>query len=127
MKHISGKFFISVAVIAFLFSFGLAAHAEPPRDELAHAYHLLKKADHDYDGHRVKAMEEVKAAASDLGIELGGELDDHEYQWHSDEQMKEARRLLRDAREKLEAHDRDRVADRVEKAIQEITAALEVK
>jgi protein-tyrosine-phosphatase len=127
MKHIPRKFCISIAVIAFLFSFGLAAHAEPPRDELAHAYHLLKKADHDYDGHRVKAMEEVRVAASDLGIELGGDVDDHERQWHSDEQMKEARRLLRDAKDKLEAHDRDRVADHVEMAIKEINAALDVR
>ena len=127
MKAKSRLLRLSTAVIALLFAFGVAAHAEPPRDELAHAYHLLKKADHDYDGHRVKAMEEVKAAAADLGVELGGDLDKHEWQWHSDEQMKEARRLLRDAREKLEAHDRDRVADRVDRAIKEINAALEVK
>jgi hypothetical protein len=127
MKHIPRKFCISVAVVAFLLSFGLTAHAESAKDELTHAYHLLKKADHDYDGHRQKAMEAVRSAAADLGVELGGELDDHEYQWHSDEQMKEARRLLRDARDKLEEHDRDRVADRVDKAIHEIDAALEVK
>lgn len=127
MKHIPRKFCISIAVVAFLFSFGLAAHAEPPRDELAHAYRLLKTANHDYDGHRVKAMEEVKAAASDLGIEVGGELPDREHQWKSDDQLKEARRLLRDAKDKLEAHDRDRVAEHVEKAIKEINASLEVK
>jgi hypothetical protein len=127
MKAKSRLLRLSIAVIAVLFSFGLAAHAEAPRDELAHAYHLLKKADHDYDGHRVKAMDEVKAAAAELGIDLGGELSGHEWQWRSDDQLKEARRLLRDARDKLEAHDRDRVADNVEKAIKEINAALDVK
>jgi len=39
-------------------------------------------------------------------------------------QMREARRLLADARGKLEQHDRDRVADRVDKAIHEVDDAL---
>jgi hypothetical protein len=123
----TSRLFVQMAAIALILSFGFSAYAEPPRDELIHAYHLLKKADHDYDGHREKAMEAVKAAGNDLGLELGGDLPDRERQWKSDDQLIEARRLLRDARDKLEAHDRDRVADHVEKAIKEINAALDVK
>jgi hypothetical protein len=72
-------------------------------------------------------MEAVEAAGHDLGLELGGDLPDRERQWKSDDQLIEARRLLRDSRDKLEAHDRDRVASHVEKAIKEINAALDVK
>ena len=116
-----------MAAIALILSFGFSAYAEPPRDELVHAYHLLKKADHDYDGHRVKAMKAVEAAGRGLGLELGGDLPDRERQWKSDDQLIEARRLLRDSRDKLESQDRDRVAANVEKAIKEINAALGVK
>jgi hypothetical protein len=119
--------YLQIAVIALIMSFGFSAFAEPPRDELVHAFHLLKKANHDYDGHREKAMEAVEAAGKDLGLELGGDLPDRERQWKSDDQLIEARRLLREARDKLEAHDRDRVAEHVEKAIKEINACLEVK
>jgi hypothetical protein len=124
---ITSRFYLQLAAIAVILSFGISAYAEPPRDELVHAYHLLKKADHDYDGHRVKAMAEVEAAGKDLGLELGGDLPDKERQWKSDDQLIEARRLLRDARDKLEARDRDRVAAHVEKAIKEINDALSVK
>ncbi len=119
--------YLPIAAIALIMSFGFSAFAEPPRDELVHAYHLLKKANHDYDGHREKAMEAVEAAGKDLGLELGGDLPDSERQWKSDDQLIEARKLLRDARDKLEAHDRDRVADHVETAIKEKNAALNVK
>jgi hypothetical protein len=118
---------LQIAAIALVFSFGLKAYAEPPRDELVHAYHLLKKADHDYAGHRVKAMDAIQAAARDLGLEVGGDLPEKERQWKSDDQLIEARRLLRDAKEKLEARDRDRVADHVDTAIKEIDAALNAK
>jgi hypothetical protein len=114
-------------VAALAVSFGITAYAEPPRDELGHAYRLLKEADHDYAGHRAVALEEIKAADRDLGIRLEGDLLEHERQWKSDERMAEANRLLRDARDKLEDHDRTRVAAHVEKAIKEIDAALKVR
>jgi hypothetical protein len=41
--------------------------------------------------------------------------------------LTEARRLLHEARDKLEAHDRDRVADHVDHAIHELDAALKVR
>jgi hypothetical protein len=56
------KLYLKAVAVALAFSFGLSAYAETPREELVHAYYLLKKADHDYDGHRGKAMAEVETA-----------------------------------------------------------------
>jgi hypothetical protein len=115
------------AVAVALTMVGVRAYAEPPREELAHAYRLLKSADHDYDGHREAAMKEVQIAGDKLGLTLEGEGVERERQWKSDRRLTEARRLLRDARDKLEEHDRDRVAASVEKAIKELDVALKVK
>jgi hypothetical protein len=116
-----------VLTLAMGLSLGVRAFAEGPREELAHAYHHLKYADHDYNGHRGAAMHEVEIAGKELGIDLGGEGPGEERQWKSDRHLDEARRLLRHAREKLEVRDRDRVASHVEAAIKEIDVALHEK
>jgi len=116
-----------IGAVALGLSLGISAHAETSREEMVHAFHLLKKANHDYGGHRVKAMHELEVAGRDLGLEMGGDLPERERQWKSDEQLIEARRILREARDKLEARDRDHAADRIEHAIKEIDTALEVK
>lgn len=105
----------------------LCAHAETAREELVHAHRLLKRADRNYDGHRVRAIEELDAAGRALGLEMGGELPEHERQWKSDAQLSEARRLLRDARDKLETRDREHAAAHVDRAIKEVDAALKVR
>lgn len=101
--------------------------SQPARGEIAHAFQLINSANADYATHRRKAITEVQAAATELGIDLKGELHEHERQWKSDEQMSEARRLLGDARERLEKQDRDRVAAHLEAAVKEIEEALKVK
>lgn len=115
-----------VAILAAL-CFGLSAYAETPREELVHAFYLLKKANHDYGGHREKAVKEVQTAAHQLGLEMGGDVPEGERQWKSDAQITEARRLLREAAVKLEQRDRDRVSAHVDKAVSEIDAALKIK
>jgi hypothetical protein len=127
MKLTSPLLYLKLAVVGLAVTIGATAYAETPREELAHAYRLLERADHDYEGHRVVAMREVEAAGKDLGIVLKGDLPDRERQWKSDEHMAEARRLLRHAREKLEERDRLRVAERVDKAIKELDVALKIK
>lgn len=113
-------------VIALAFSFGIRAQAESARDELIHAYHLLKRADGDYAGHRVEAMHQVEAAGKDIGLALDGDAPGGEQQWKSDRKLREARRLLHDARNRLEDRDRDRAAAHVDGAIHEIDMALKV-
>ena len=128
MNISSRSLYLPIVFLVAALSFGLCAYAaETPREELVHAFRLLKRANHDYAGHRAKAMEHVEAAGRALGLELGGDLAEHERQWKSDAQLKEARRLLRHCRAKLEERDRTRVAARVNKAIEEINLALQVK
>ena len=103
---------------------------ETPQEQLVHAYQLLKHGNHDYEGHRLKAMEHVAAAAKDLGIVMGGDLPGGELQWKSDEQMRHARELLRECRGKLVFRDRrilKRAAAHVLAAMKEIDAALKIK
>ena len=127
MKLSSRSFYLRIVAVVMALSFSLYAHAETPREEIVHAFRLLKKADHDYAGHRAKAIEQVVAAGHDLGLELKGDLAGGEAQWKSDEQLVEARRLLREARNKLEREDRDRAAGHLDGAIAQIDAALNVK
>lgn len=108
-------------------SFGAIAHAETPREEITHAYILLAHADADYAGHKGNAMHELSAAGKKLGLKLEGEALVGERQWKSDQKLVEARRLLKDAREKLESADRTSAADRVDTAIHELDIALKVK
>jgi hypothetical protein len=126
MKIIYRLLSLPVVVTVLALACGLSAYAETPREELVHAFHLLKKADHDYAGHRVKAMGEVEIAGKALGLELGGDIPEKERQWKSDAQLTEARRLLVEARDKLESRDRDRAAAHLEVAIKELDLALSV-
>jgi hypothetical protein len=127
MKLTSRSLLLQTAVIALALCFCASAYAETPREQLVHAYVLLKKADHDYDGHRVAAMKEIESAGKELGLKLEGDDTDKERQWKSDERVTEARRLVLIAHVKLETKDRERVEDRLVKAIKELNAALKVK
>lgn len=115
---------LKFVAIALALSVGLSAYAESAREELVHAHHLLKEANSHYGGHKEKAMEEIEAAGHDMGLDMGGRLAEHERGWKSDDQLVEARRLLRDAREKLEERDRKHAAARIDHAIKEIDVAL---
>jgi hypothetical protein len=127
MKTSSRSIYVKIAAIALALTFGVRAYAEPPRDEIVHAYILLKHADHDYDGHREAAMKQLEGAGADLGLKLEGDDQERERQWKSDERLAEARRLVREARGKLEAHDRELAADHLGKALKELNAALKAK
>lgn len=128
MKSTTISRYILAFIIAIAVSFAVrATAAEAPREQIAHAYRLLKHADHDYDGHRVKAMEQVEAAGKELGINLEGDLPEQERQWKSDEHLRHARLLLHEAHRKLERKDRRRVAEHINFAVKEIDSALKLK
>ncbi|HZV34523.1 MAG TPA: hypothetical protein VFB72_08080 [Verrucomicrobiae bacterium] len=119
--------FLQIAAIGLAFAFAFSARAESPREEVVHAYRLLKAANHDYAGHRIAAMGELEKAGHEMGVDIHGDLPEHEHQWKSDQQLREARRLLIHARDHLERADHERIASHVEIAVREIDAALHVR
>jgi hypothetical protein len=124
MKLSSRSLYIQILAIGVALSFGARVYAEAPRDEIVHAYVLLKHANHDYSGHRGKALEHVEAAGKALNLKLEGDASNRERQWKSDQMLTEARHLLQHAEGAFEAHDRERAAAHVDRAIGEIDAAL---
>ena len=53
---------------------GVAGSSNGQVDEslLQQAYQILEKADHDYKGHRIKAMREIESVARLMGVNLHG-------------------------------------------------------
>jgi len=96
-------------------------------DMLRNAYNILSTGDHDYKGHRVRAMAAVKAAAALLGVELSGDAKDKEQQALSDEKLKEAQGLLQQVLSAAGVQARPKVAKHLNAAIQQITIALSIK
>jgi hypothetical protein len=119
--------YLQIAVCVLALSFGLRAFAEPPREELAHAYVLLKLSNNNYAGHKAAALQELEAAGHELGLDLQGRGSEHERQLKSDQLLAESSRMLRDARDKLEARDREHTAAHLDRAIHELNEALRVK
>jgi hypothetical protein len=124
MKLSSRSLYLQILAVGVAVSFGARVYAEPPREELVHAYALLKHANHDYNGHRARALEQVEAAAKAMDLKLEGDATERERKWQSDEMLAEARHLLYHARNSFERRDRDRAANRVDRAIEEIDAAI---
>jgi hypothetical protein len=124
MRSSPRSWYLRLAAAVLALAFASAAHAETPREEIAHAYILLAHADADYAGHRANAMKLLSAVGKDLGLHLQGDAPEAERQWKSDRKLLEARRLLREARDKLELEDRNRAATRMDRAVRELDAAL---
>jgi len=91
---------------------------------LTQAYTALEVADHDYQGHRVKAMGHIKAAGKVLGLTLGGQGTGHEVQTTSDQQLHTAQALLQQA---LVPGLKPRVQKQINLALTELTTALSIK
>lgn len=127
MKLTNRPLYIKLAAFAVAVSFGLSARAEAPRDEMAHAYVLLKMAKNDYGGHKAEAIRQLELASHDIELELRGHETEHERQLKSDELVSHAAELLHEARNKLEKRDRDRAAAHLDVALHEIDAALRVR
>lgn len=124
MKRTSRLLYLQILAVTVALSFAARVYAESPREDLVHAYVLLKHANHDYDGHRAKALEHVEAAGKALNLRLEGDAKEHERQWKSDQMLTEARLLLNNARGAFEVQDRERAAIHLDKAIAEIDRAI---
>ena len=90
---------------------------------LRQAYAALAVADHDYKGHRVEAMKQIQEAGKILGITIQGEGKGHEKQVVSDDQIRQAQRLLEQARPMLEG----KALHHVDAAIKQLSTALSIK
>ncbi|MGO8697097.1 MAG: hypothetical protein ACLQVY_05200 [Limisphaerales bacterium] len=94
---------------------------EAKRKKLRHAYWILEQADHDYAGHRVKAMEEIRKAGRIMGMDLKGDGYGGERPHWSDALLREARRNLHDIVEESGGGEHKHIR----LAIKEIDHALE--
>jgi hypothetical protein len=90
------------------------------------AYRILAYGDHDYKGHRVAAMNQVKKAADLLHLDLSGDDRDKERQVLSDDQLRTARDLLTHVLDNSEVKGQDRIAKHIHNAIKEIDTALSI-
>jgi hypothetical protein len=94
---------------------------------LTRAYTILATGDHDYNGHRVKAMNAVKAAAKRLGVDLGGDDKYRQKQLLSDDKLREAQGLLTQVLGAAEVKDQPVITKHLNSAINQINLALTIK
>ena len=134
MKTKSPRFTIITAVLSLFLMGGLNSPAQSPPPapavapatsitQLTQAYAALSVADHDYQGHRARAMKQIEAAAKVAGVTLGGNGKGHEQQATSDQQLQTATSLLQQARAGLPT----KAQKHVDKALEELSAALTIK
>jgi hypothetical protein len=91
------------------------------------AYRILAYGDHDYKGHRLAAMNQVKVAAQMLGLDLSGDDRDKEKQVLSDDQLREARGLLTNVLGNSDVKGQKRIARHIHNAIDQIDKALSIR
>ncbi len=125
MNTKSLRFSISAAVLALFLIGGLNLRAQstPSASLLTQAYAVLSVADHDYKGHRVRAMKQIEAAAKVVGVTLTGNGKGHEQQGTSDQQLQTATSLLQQARAGLPP----KAQRHVDKALEQLSTALSIK
>ena len=133
MKKTAAIFRLSI-VYALLAAFiTLNSHAVPAKTPanvetlLADAYITLERADHDYKGNRVKAMEQIEAAGKLLKLNLRGDGHGHEKQGVSDEQLRAAEGILNQIKAELTEKKHSAVLKHVNKALAHIATALKIK
>jgi hypothetical protein len=112
---------------ALALAFGLVTRVQAQSNSsvalLEQAYSNLAKADHDYKGHRVKAMKHIEKAVAELGGKINGDGKGREPQGASDAQLRTAKELLQKAVPNLSG----KALRQVNEAIKEIDEALAVK
>ena len=94
---------------------------------LTRAYRILATGDHDYKGHRVKAMHQIEAAAKLLGVNLGGDAKDRQKQTLSDDKLRDARGLLEIVLNSAEVKAQPHISKHISEAIDQINLALGIR
>jgi phage-related protein len=125
----NAKFLIRIpaVVLTLLLALGLAtraqAQANPNTVLLDDAYATLAHADHDYKGHRAKAMEQIKAGLKELGTDISSHGRGREPQGTSDAQLRAALDLLQQAKTGLAGKPHRHI----DNAIKQLNIALAIK
>jgi hypothetical protein len=131
------RFIVCTGVFTLFLSIGLNSRGQSPAPTnpttstnsaasaslLSQAYAALSVADHDYQGHRVRAMKNIEAAAKELGVTLQGGGKGHEQQVVSDQQLRTAQGLLQQALPGLP----QKAKNHVERALEQLSTALSIK
>ena len=94
---------------------------------LRRAYAILATGDHDYKGHRVKAMRQIEAAAGLLGMKLGGDVKNRQPQALSDAKLREVQGLLQNVLNSSEVKRQKRVSKHLSDAIHQLGVALSIR
>ena len=94
---------------------------------LQNAYLILATGDHDYKGHRVRAMHQIEAAAKLLGVTLSGDAKDKQPQPLSDAKLREAQGLLQNVLGAAEVKNQERVTKHITNAVNQINTALSIR
>lgn len=117
----------SLLLTALLLAFGLVTSAQAqtagPTTLLDEAYATLAQANHDYKGHRVAAMKQIKLAVGELGGKISAKGKGHEPQAASDAQLRAAESLLQQAGAGLSG----KPLKHVNLAISQINTALKIR
>ena len=94
---------------------------------LTSAYLILATGDHDYKGHRVKAMHQIEAAGKLLRVSLHGDDKDKQKQVLSDDKLREVRGMLQTVLGAAEVKSQPRVSKHLTEAISQINIALSIR
>lgn len=117
----------STLLATLLLAFGLVTRGQAQTNNnvalLEDAYATLAQADHDYKGHRAKAMVQIKRAVKELGAHISGNGKGHEPQATSDAQLKAALAILQQVSPGLSG----KPLKHVNNAIADINTALAIK
>ncbi|HXR03772.1 MAG TPA: hypothetical protein VN836_03595 [Verrucomicrobiae bacterium] len=94
---------------------------------LRSAYIILATGDHDYKGHRVRAMHQIEAAGDLLGMNLRGDAKDKQPQPLSDAKLREAQGLLQNVLNSAEVKSQKRISKHIVAAINQLSTALSIR
>ncbi|MGD0350787.1 MAG: hypothetical protein ABSB84_10835 [Verrucomicrobiota bacterium] len=94
---------------------------------LRSAYLILATGDHDYKGHRVRAMHQIEDAARLLGMNLSGDAKNRQPQPLSDAKLREAQGLLQSVLAASDVKSQKRVTKHITEAIDQINIALSIR
>ena len=116
------------AVATTVNQFQTVAFSDTAEADMMHrAYRILAHGDHDYKGHRLAAMNQVKKAADMLGLDLSGDDRDKEVQVLSDDKLREAKTLLTHVLGASEVKEQPAIAKHIQGAIKQIDTALAIR